>query len=156
MITKQCNQCGEVKQLQSFERPLESRAVCQATVRHARESRMLSTSKQGTKRKLRETRSKWVKSQRQKRQAYQKSWREKNPDKYRAHMRLQSLLRNGTIVKANACEYCHSEGVRLEGAHGDYSKPEKVLWLCVPCHRRMDDNPVAMGRLATPEDRQVG
>lgn len=54
-----------------------------------------------------------------------------------AHSRIAYLLRSGRLEKPETCETC-GESRPLEASHSDYSLPELVRWLCVPCHRRED------------------
>lgn len=56
----------------------------------------------------------------------------------RAHTAIDNAIRSGNIVRPDQCEECGARGVQIEGAHGDYSKPLEVRWLCRRCHRRWD------------------
>ncbi len=62
-----------------------------------------------------------------------KKWREKNPEKYKAHIKLNNSLRDGKIKKPCACEICGLDR-KLHAHHEDYSKPLEVIWLCARCH----------------------
>jgi len=59
--------------------------------------------------------------------------RERGSPKVRARRLLETAIRNGTIIKPNACEHCGAMG-RLHGHHPDYDKPLDVRWLCALCH----------------------
>lgn len=62
-----------------------------------------------------------------------KKWREANPEKWAAHIKVNNALKRGELTKPNCCEAC--KRVRpLEGHHDDYSKPLHVRWLCRQCH----------------------
>lgn len=54
----------------------------------------------------------------------------------------QSLLRyhvlKGNIKKPDTCEQCGLTGLKIEGAHKDYTRPLDVRWLCCSCHRKWD------------------
>lgn len=154
-MNKTCTLCGDTRPLADFRKARASKDGhgnwCPPC---ARKKDAEYRAKRDPER-VKKTRSKWIKGQREKRREYQRRWREENPEKYKAHNWVQTRVRNGTIVKPDACQFCHAKGVRIEAAHGDYSQPEKFLWLCVPCHRRIDDNPVANGSLATPEQRHA-
>lgn len=63
---------------------------------------------------------------------YNKKWRERNPEKYKAHCALNNAVRDG-IVKKGPCEVCGREDVH--GHHDDYSKPLEVRWLCPDHHK---------------------
>lgn len=55
------------------------------------------------------------------------------PDRRNANVSLGNAVRDGRIVKLDACEYCGSQN-RLQGHHPAYDLPLVVTWLCVPCH----------------------
>lgn len=64
----------------------------------------------------------------------------KRPNKKNAHMAVDAAIRAGIITRPDRCSGCgcpDSEH-RIEAHHYDYSKPLDVIWLCTPCHRRMD------------------
>lgn len=59
-----------------------------------------------------------------------------------AQTAVGNAVRDGRLIKPDACSRCSRAGIRLEGHHDDYSKPIEVVWLCVRCHRRHHaDNP---------------
>ncbi len=64
---------------------------------------------------------------------YQKHWRERWPEKYRAHTLLGYAVRSGHIQK-HSCSQCGSN-VHVEGHHFDYNQPLNVIWLCRDCHK---------------------
>jgi len=62
-----------------------------------------------------------------------KSWRERNPNKYRAHGKVAYAIKMGDL-SAKSCEVC-SEPI-TEGHHDDYAKALDVRWLCAICHNK--------------------
>ena len=60
-------------------------------------------------------------------------WKSRNPIKRAANVILGNALRDGRIVRPNACQNCESVS-RLHGHHDDYAKPLEVRWLCPQCH----------------------
>lgn len=58
-------------------------------------------------------------------------YREQNPKKYSAHVKVGNALRNGKLVK-QPCEVC-GESV-VHGHHCDYDRPLEVMWLCAEHH----------------------
>lgn len=63
--------------------------------------------------------------------ALDKKWQQANPEKYKAHKKVQGAVRRGSLVK-QPCEKCGD--VNVQGHHDDYSKPLVVRWLCVEHH----------------------
>lgn len=63
--------------------------------------------------------------------------RERHADKKAARNRIYRAVRDGKIVRPDACEGC-GENKPLQGAHRDYAKPYDVRWLCSLCHGRYD------------------
>lgn len=59
------------------------------------------------------------------------NFREKNPEKSKAHSLVASAIRYGTLKKS-PCERCGS--IKSLAHHDDYSKPLKVTWLCQTHH----------------------
>jgi ribosomal protein S27AE len=65
--------------------------------------------------------------------SYLVEYRERFPNKYRAHNKLNNALRDGKIRK-EPCEKC---GKRKSVAHhDDYLKPLDVRWLCQAHHKQ--------------------
>lgn len=58
-------------------------------------------------------------------------FRESYPEKYKAYNKVQTAIRNGSLIK-KPCERCGNEKVHAH--HEDYSKPIDILWLCAKCH----------------------
>lgn len=58
--------------------------------------------------------------------------REKNQHT-RARQLLNAAVRDGAVVKPEACSRCGAGG-KLHGHHHDYRLPLDVVWLCPPCH----------------------
>jgi len=65
---------------------------------------------------------------------YTREWRERNPEKYKAHMALNNALARGKLSRGTECDTCGDPG-KLHAHHHDYSKPLKVVWLCPKCHK---------------------
>lgn len=64
----------------------------------------------------------------------------KNPTRVNASRAVEAALNAGELANPGVCYGCGctSEEHRIEAHHHDYSKPLEVVWLCTPCHRRMD------------------
>ncbi len=61
-------------------------------------------------------------------------YRQKNPEKLRAHWAAAWAQQKGILTSPGVCSHCGSPGP-LEKHHPDYSRPLEVIWLCTPCHR---------------------
>lgn len=64
-----------------------------------------------------------------------RAWRDKNPEAYKAHNKVNNAVRDGRLKKEN-CLFCGSDE-KIHAHHNDYSKPLEVIWLCTKCHHRM-------------------
>ncbi len=58
----------------------------------------------------------------------------KNPEKIKARRIAKNLK-----LKGNKCEKCGRKE-KLEGHHPNYSLPNKIITLCVKCHREVHSN----------------
>ena len=65
-------------------------------------------------------------------EGYFSDYREKYPNKYKAHTMVSNAIRDKKLFK-EPCEVCSTtEGVQAH--HEDYLKPLNVRWLCPPHH----------------------
>lgn len=60
----------------------------------------------------------------------QKKWSRENPEKIKVYN-----ITNKMKLRKSACEKCGVGNVRLEAHHPDYSNPNKIITLCVGCHK---------------------
>lgn len=65
--------------------------------------------------------------------SYTKEYREKYPNKYKAHVKVNNYLRDSKIIKLELCELCGSSE-NIVGHHDDYLRPLDIRWLCQGCH----------------------
>lgn len=63
---------------------------------------------------------------------YLKEYRDKYPNKYRAHSMVSNAIRDKKLFK-QPCEICGSEE-NLHAHHDDYLKPLNIRWLCSAHH----------------------
>lgn len=65
-------------------------------------------------------------------------WQQANIERHRliqrTAKRVKKAIERGILVRPDICEECGNHGSRIEAAHGDYSKPLDVRWLCPSCH----------------------
>ena len=64
----------------------------------------------------------------------------RNPTKQNAQKALSEAIAAGVVENPQVCYGCGCEPPehRIEAHHHDYTKPLEVIWLCTPCHSRMD------------------
>lgn len=77
---------------------------------------------------------------------YTKRFRERYPEKARAHDKVRRALEAGTLVR-QPCEMCGAE--KAHAHHDDYERPLDVRWLCRRCH-----NGLHAGAVTAPTERQ--
>lgn len=64
----------------------------------------------------------------------------KRPTHKNAYMAVDAALRCGVLIRPHYCSGCGCSDSehRIEAHHYDHSKPLDVIWLCTPCHEKMD------------------
>lgn len=65
---------------------------------------------------------------------YFAEYREKFPNKYKAHTMVNNAIRDGRLHK-EPCVVCGSD-IRLHAHHDDYLKPLNIRWLCAVHHKQ--------------------
>lgn len=63
---------------------------------------------------------------------YIRNYREKYPNKYKAHRVVNNALKSGNLIK-RPCEVCGMEE-NIHAHHCDYLYPLEVMWLCSAHH----------------------
>jgi hypothetical protein len=63
-------------------------------------------------------------------------WRINNKYKCAAHQAVVRALKSGKIIRPEKCQVCGSKE-KLNAHHHDYNKSLDVIWLCVPCHKKV-------------------
>lgn len=64
--------------------------------------------------------------------SYVKEYRNKFPNKYKAHSMVGNSIRDGKLFKEDCC--CCGSNEKIHAHHDDYLKPLNVRWLCAGCH----------------------
>jgi len=89
-------------------------------------------------------------------------WLLANAEKRACHVILNNAVRDGRLVKPEACQICAATECRIEGHHYDYARPLDVTWVCRKCHteihRQEDERLIALQKAAgefdpTPKPR---
>lgn len=62
-----------------------------------------------------------------------KSYREKYPEKKKAHTYVELAIFFGHLSRPDSCSKCDVP-CKPQGHHHDYKKPLDVTWLCTQCH----------------------
>lgn len=65
----------------------------------------------------------------------QKSWRESNKHKKKAHNAVATAIKSGCLIRPASCDVC-TAGCKPDAHHNDYSKPLAVIWMCKKCHSK--------------------
>jgi transposase-like protein len=63
-----------------------------------------------------------------------KKWRNRNPEKVKAHIAINNAVRYGKLKKL-PCQECGD--IKSQAHHSDYSKPLDILWVCQKCHKKI-------------------
>lgn len=126
-MQKKCFKCGEAKCLSEFYKHKE--------MADGHLNKCKSCTKSDVKRHRSENIEKIRAYDRDRgsRQGYEyvKKYRDKYPNKYKAHTMVRNHIRSGNLV-AMPCEVCGS--VPSCAHHDDYLKPLNVRWLCYAHH----------------------
>ena len=64
---------------------------------------------------------------------YVKAYRDRYPNKYRAHVLVNNQVRAGNLA-SQPCEVCGA--LKTVAHHDDYSKPLNIRWLCQAHHKQ--------------------
>lgn len=64
-------------------------------------------------------------------------WRDANPERYAAHMRVSVAVATGALVKPDVCSRCSAQKP-LDAHHylGYVGHELDVVWLCRACHKK--------------------
>ncbi len=130
MSSKVCTFCGELKPLDDFyKKPKRS---------DGRDSRCKPCHNRYTEdhrnpERARERKREYDRRTPERKREKNRRYRDKNPEKVRAGWLLRRAVKDGRLVRPEACLKCGRRG-RVEAHHADYSKPLDVEWLCRKCH----------------------
>jgi hypothetical protein len=120
---KECKRCQTEKPDDQFR---ESRKSCRQC-----ESIIACDWAKNNRQKKRESNNKYHKSISALRAERTAKWRAANPLSYKAHIAVQTAVRNGKLLRL-PCQSCGATGSHAH--HEDYMKPLNVKWLCHTCH----------------------
>ena len=140
-IMKKCFKCGETKDLSEFYKHkqmadghLNKCKECTINDAHNHYKKCVK-SLDWVEKERKRGRDKYKKyGYRSKSSKGAKEWRERNPEKYKAHLMLNNALKYGKLKKC-PCAICKSENSHAH--HFDYSKPLDVRWYCPKHHSRI-------------------
>lgn len=74
---------------------------------------------------------KWLSTNKEKRAKVLQDYRNRYPEKYKAHCAVNNAIRDGKLLKM-PCSVCGNE--KSQAHHDDYTKPLDVVWLCSRHH----------------------
>ena len=61
-------------------------------------------------------------------------YRSNNVLKIKAHNKVGSAIKNGSLNKPSCCAVCKELNAKLDAHHCDYDKPLDIIWMCHKCH----------------------
>ena len=139
METKKCSECGRVLPISEFNKNRNSKDGLQDRCRECfsrynkrryasnpeKFKKDVKSYKEANPRKVLETRMKTC---------------AKSPTQKNAYRVVDAALKSGDLIRPSFCSACGCSDAehRIEAHHYDYSKPLDVIWLCTPCHARVD------------------
>jgi hypothetical protein len=59
-----------------------------------------------------------------------------DPRQSKAHGAVKRAIKQGKLVRPDACSRCGGTAKRIEAHHADYGKPLDIQWLCSGCHAK--------------------
>lgn len=126
---KKCFKCGEVKDLSQFYKNKmmkdghlnKCKSCARVDVQENRKKRIEYYREYDRKRGNRQTKD------------YLDEYREKFPNKYKAHTMVNNAIRSGLLFREK-CSECGSDQ-KTHAHHDDYLKPLNIRWLCPACHK---------------------
>lgn len=74
-------------------------------------------------------------------------WRQKYPERTKAHRKVFVAMRNGALKK----KPCFCGTTKVEAHHPDYSKPLKIKWLCKKHHILADKKRRKLDKIVIPK-----
>jgi hypothetical protein len=132
MKTKICNKCYERKDISDFNKRTGVgdgyRKECKACKKSAHQKYMKTEKGKESHRKASQ---KYSNNAPEKRYLSNKEWRERNPNKYKAHGIVAYAIKKGELIREKCACGC---GENVHAHHDDYAKPLDVRWLCNACH----------------------
>jgi len=131
---KTCFKCNEMKVLDCFYKhpsmPDGRVNKCkECNKKDVRENRLLKVDKYREKDRARGNRQDG---------SYIKNYRDRFPNKYKAHTMVNNAIRDKRLKKEDLCSECGSI-FSVHAHHDDYRYPLSIRWLCAACHKQWHD-----------------
>lgn len=150
---KQCRTCGAVKPLSEFAKHSTARDRKRSSCRKCNSEKakylteLRKTPEQRARLRAYATSVRHTPRVLEKSRRHARASRERYPEKAEAHRQLRLALKQGKIIKPDACQSCRAVDPRcadgrtaLHGHHHrGYDNPLEVMWLCALCHRAEHD-----------------
>jgi hypothetical protein len=127
--TKICGQCGVPKPRGDFHKRVASKDGLSACCKRCQK---IYDAQRARDPERAEHRARMRPKYADKRTEYNRRWRKKNPEAYKAHTIVNNAIRDGKIAKA-PCTVCGTTE-NIEAHHDDHSKPFEITWLCPEHH----------------------
>lgn len=139
METKKCSRCGRVLPITEFNWSNKAKGIrqgmCRACFSECNRKRYASDPER-FKQAVKEYRKRDPQAVLRTRLGTNK----KHPTKKNAQKCVDAAIAAGVLTRPDRCFGCGCPDTehRIEAHHHDYSRPLDVIWLCTPCHRKMD------------------
>lgn len=134
-MEKTCFKCGEIKELDQF---YTHKRMADGHLNKCKECTKADTKQDYRTNPEAHRAYEKVRGQTEERKAkqleYQRRTRERKKLEYIARTMVNNAIRDGRLMKEEACSECGSTE-KVEGHHDDYYKPLELIWLCFKCHR---------------------
>lgn len=138
-LSKTCSKCGRTLPLAMFSRDSRSsdgfQYVCKRCVSEYNRS-LYALNREAKKAAVRQYKSENPEKVLETRLAICA----KRPNQKNAYRAMDAAIAAGVMQRPRVCSGCGCSDSehRIEAHHHDYTRPLDVIWLCTPCHRRLD------------------
>lgn len=87
---------------------------------------------------IREKMKRWIAANPSHYTEHSRKFRKRHPERNRVYQATWNAISRGKLKRPAQCEACGQLG-KVQAHHWDYSRPLDVQWLCMPCHRKADE-----------------
>ena len=157
---KKCCKCKEEKNYDCFYKDAKAKdgynfickvcRLCMDRERRKKDSQWVERRKKQNseyhkknREEISERKKTWFQTENGKQSHFQsaKKYRQKYPEKRKAHDTVYNALQKGELVRPQHCQICNEKG-RIEAHHASYDKNRRssIIWICKLCHENITRN----------------